>query len=260
MFSRSHSPGHHVEPARLADRPSPLDRVDPRSRILAAVAFVALVAVANRFSTLGLALAFAAAAGWGTRLRLLGVLRRVWPINVVMLVMIVVLPWTTGDEALVTLGPLVYSREGLLLALVIALKGNAILLALVVLLGTLDTTTLGHALSHLWVPDKLTHLLLFTVRYVDVLHREHLRLAEAMRVRAFRPRMDRHTYQSYGFLAGMLLVRSLDRSERILAAMKCRGFRGHFYLLHHFYFSVRDAYFAAAVLAVLAILAAVQWR
>jgi len=29
----------------------------------------------------------------------------------------------------------------------------------------------------------------------------------------------------------MLLVRSLDRSRRILAAMRCRGFHGRLYLL-----------------------------
>ena len=82
---------------------------------------------------------------------------------------------------------------------------------------------LGHALGHLHVPRKLAHLLLFTVRYLDVLDREYRRLRAAMKVRSFRPRMSLHTYRAYGYLVGMLLVRSFDRSERMLAAMKCRG-------------------------------------
>jgi cobalt/nickel transport system permease protein len=121
-----------------------------------------------------------------------------------------------------------------------------------VLAGTLEASVLGHALSHLHVPDKLTHLLLLTVRYLEVLQREYLRLEAAMRVRGFRPRISRHTYRSYGYLVGMLLVRSLDRSERVLAAMKCRGFRGRFYLLDHFAFSRRDVPFCVASGVVLA--------
>jgi cobalt/nickel transport system permease protein len=127
-----------------------------------------------------------------------------------------------------------------LLATKIALKANAIVLALMALLGTMEITVVGHALSHLRVPDKLNHLLLFTIRYIDVLRREYQRLAAAMKIRGFRPRMSRHAYRTYGYLVGMLLVRSVDRSERIMAAMKCRGFRGRFYLLDHFAFSRHD--------------------
>jgi cobalt/nickel transport system permease protein len=136
----------------------------------------------------------------------------------------------------------------------IALKGNAVVLTLVVLLGTIDAVTLGHTLHHLRVPEKLTHLMLFTVRYLDVLHREYLRLRAAMKARGFRPRLDRHTYRSFGYLVGMLLVRSLDRAERIAAAMKCRGFRGHFFLLDHFAFSRRDVPFCLASLTLLLLL------
>ena len=90
---------------------------------------------------------------------------------------------------------------------------------------------MGHALARLKAPDKLVHLLLFTVRYLGVLHEELLRLRRAMRARAFVPRSDRHTWRVTGWLAGMLLVRGLERARRVSAAMKCRGFHGRFYLL-----------------------------
>jgi cobalt/nickel transport system permease protein len=129
-----------------------------------------------------------------------------------------------------------------------------VVLTLVVLLGTMDAVTLGHTLHHLHVPEKLTHLMLFTVRYLDVLNREYLRLRAAMKARGFRPRFNRHTYRSFGYLVGMLLVRSLDRAERIAAAMKCRGFQGHFFLLDHFAFSRRDVPFCLAALALFVLL------
>jgi len=240
-------------------RLSLVDRLDPRTRIVAAAAFSGLVAVLNGFAALGLAMGLAVVAAMLARLRPVAVVKRLAPVNVLMLLLVAMLPWSVDGQALVSLGPFEYTGEGLLQTAAIALKANAIVLALVVLLGTLDIVTVGHALSHLRVPDKLTHLFLFTVRYLDVLRREYLRLRAAMKTRAFRPRMTGQTCRAYGYLVGMLLVRSLDRSERIVAAMKCRGFRGRFYLLDHFVFAARDAWFATAVVVLLVGLALVEW-
>jgi len=223
-----------------------LDRLDPRGRIVAAVAFCVLDTLLSRPAPLVAALALAAVAAVLAGIGPCAALRRLTPLNVFMLLVVLVVPLGAEGTPLVVLGPLVYSHEGLWLAAAIALKGNAIFLAIMGLVGTMDVVVLGHALHHLGVPEKLIHVMLFSVRYFDVLRREHHRLAAAMKVRGFRPRMDRHTYQTYGYLVGMLLVRSLERSERIVAAMKCRGFRGHFYLLEHFAFARRDAYFALA--------------
>ncbi len=243
----------------LAGRASVVDRLDPRARIVAAVAFSALVAVLDDFAALGLAMSLAVGAAALARLRPLAVVGRLLPVNGLVLLLAATLPWAVAGHPLAGLGPLEYSREGLLQVAAVALKANAIVLMLVVLLAALDVVTLGHAMSHLHAPDKLTHLLLFTVRYLDVLGREYQRLRAAMKLRAFRPAMNRHTLRAYGYLVGMLLVRSLDRSERIVAAMKCRGFRGRFYLMDHFAYSRRDAWFAAAAVFVLGSLAWLEW-
>jgi cobalt/nickel transport system permease protein len=187
------------------------------------------------------------------------VFKRLVPLNLFLLLLSALLPLTIGNSALASFGPLGYNVEGLVLAARIALKANAIVLMITVLLGRLSVVTMGHALDHLRVPNKLVHLLLFTVRYFDVLGGEYARLAAAMKMRGFRPRMNRHTYRTYGYLAGMLLVRGLERSERIVAAMKCRGFKGRFHLLDHFAFSPADAWFAAASGLILAALAILEW-
>lgn len=236
-----------------------LDRVDPRSRILAALAFSLLVAVANRPAAVLVALAVAAGCAALSGLPISTIARRMTPVNVFMLLLVALMPLTSGGREIGSLGPLRYGEEGLRLALIIAVKGNAIVLMLVALLGSLDVTTVGHALSHLHVPDKLTHLLLFTIRYLDVLRREYARLHGAMKLRGFRPKANMHTYRTYAHLIGMLLVRSLDRSERVVAAMKCRGFRGHFYLLDHFHFSRRDIPFALVSVVAIAALGCLEW-
>jgi cobalt/nickel transport system permease protein len=180
--------------------------------------------------------------------------RRLLPLNVLMLLLIVLLPLTTPGAAIGRVGPWGLSVEGLRLASMVALKGNAVMLICAALLGAVDAVCLGHAMHHLRVPRKLVHLLLFTVRYLHVLHREYVRLRAAMKTRGFRPRMDRHTCRSLGYLVGMLLVRSLDRAERIVAAMKCRGFRGEFFVLDHFIFGRRDVAFSAIVSAIFVVL------
>ena len=141
----------------------------------------------------------------------------------------------------------------------ITLKGNAIVLIYTALLGTTELAALGHALSHLHVPDKLTQLFVFTVRYVDVLHHEYMRLATAMKARCFHPRVNAHTYRMFGYLVAILLTRSLDRSERIMDAMKCRGFNGKFYLLDHFAVKCRDILFSTMSLLMLFVLIWIEW-
>lgn len=216
---------------------------------MAALAFCVVDTLLARLTTLALALAIAAVAAAFAGITPRTALGRLAPLNLFMLLVLLIVPLGAGGTPLVTLGSLRYSQEGLRLAGAVALKGNAIVLAIMALVGTMDVVVLGHALHHLGVPEKLIHVMLFSVRYFDVLRREYHRLAAAMKVRGFRPRMNRHTYRAYGYLVGMLLVRSLERSERIVAAMKCRGFRGRFYLLEHFAFSRRDAYFAVAATA-----------
>ena len=47
------------------------------------------------------------------------------------------------------------------------------------------------------------------IRYTEVVHVEYHRLRAAMRMRAFRARFDRRTFRAFGYLVGMLLVRSM---------------------------------------------------
>lgn len=249
-----------TQPTLLLRGPSLVDRIDPRVRVLAAVVFSIVTALLSSLVALGLALACTASLAMVSGLRLAPAARRLAGLNGVMLLLAAVVPLSVEGTALFALGSWTWSREGLLLAATIALKANAILLAVLVLLATLDLVVLGHALHHFYVPEKLVHLLLFTVRYIDVLEQEYGRLREAMRLRAFRPGLSSHTYRSFGYLIGMLLVRSVDRSERIVAAMKCRGFQGKFWLLDHFVLSWADAWFGAAAVAVVIGMIVLQWR
>lgn len=233
------------------ERGSALNRLDPRARILAAMAFAVGVVMIHHAAPLGVALLLALALMALARLPVGLTLKRMVMMDSFIIVMLLMLPFTVPGTALFTLWGWPASREGLQQATRIALQANSAVLALMALVSTQDPSTLGHALWRLGVPARLVHLLLFTVRYLDVIHQEYSRLRVAMKMRAFRPRNTLHTYRSFGYLIGMLMVRALERSERILKAMKCRGFTGQLPLLDELRFSGRDGVFLGLWLALL---------
>jgi len=222
----------HLE--EFAEGDSLLHRLDPRVKLVAAVAFSVVVAAINRLAPLAVAALLALSLAGAARLSPRRVGLRLAVVNGFVLFLWLTLPFTWQGEPLFSLGPLSASAEGVHQALLITLKSNAIILALLALLATSTVTTLTHAANHLFVPAKLVHLGFFTYRYIHVLHDEYTSLRNAMKVRCFRPRTSLHTYRSYAYLVGMLLVRSFKRSQRVYDAMVCRGFKGTFWLLDHF--------------------------
>lgn len=235
-----------------------IDGVAPSMRVGLAVAFAVVTVALDRLPLLLLALALAVALAMLARLPAAATLRRIAGLDAFMFAILAFLPFTVAGTPLFQIGGMSASAEGLRQAIAIALTANAVVLAVLALIGTLEPVRLGHALAVLRVPEKVIHLLLFTVRYIAVLHREYQRMVLAMRARGFRPRGNLHTWKTLGWLFGMLLVRSFERSERIHAAMKCRGFSGRLFLVHEALISPRDWCFAAAIAGVMVPLLAVE--
>ena len=232
--------------------------LDPRTRILSAVIFAVVVVSLSRWDVLIVALVVSLLVMAAARMPPWQTLKRMAMMDGFIVFMLVMLPFTIpGDPAFHLFG-FPGSWQGVERAAVIGLKANAVILSLLALVGSMEPVTLGHGLSRLRLPSNLVHLLLFTVRYIDVIHDEYRRLRIAMKMRGFRPGNNRHTYRTFGYLVGMLLVRALERSERILQAMKCRGFTGQLVLLEHLRYHRRDGAFAVLWVAVLVALVALE--
>jgi cobalt/nickel transport system permease protein len=178
-------------------------------------------------------------------------LKRMAMMDSFIIFMLVLLPFTMPGTPIFTLWGVEASWEGLWRAFEIGLTANAVILMVLTLTGTMEPVTLGHALLALKTPERLVHLIMFTIRYIDVLREEYLRLRTSMKLRGFRPGTNLHTYRSFGYLVGMMLVRAMERSERILAAMKCRGFSGRIILLEEFRLRRNDVVFGALFLLAL---------
>ena len=238
----------------FAEGTSPLHRLDPRIKFIAACGFAVVAAVAHDLRALVPALGFALGLALWARLDLRLLVQRLLLVNTFVALLWLFLPFTYPGQAAFTVGPLTASHEGLGFALMLTVRTNAIVLATIALLGTTPVFNLVHALQHLHLPSKLVHIAFFCYRYIDVIQREYLRLRDAMRIRGFRPRTTLHTYTSYAYLIGMLLVRSYERSERVYQAMLCRGFKGDFPVYRHFHLHRRDFLYLAAMAAVILLL------
>lgn len=253
MFALSLAPGGTVAPGD-----GWLLRLDPRLRVVAAIGFACVVAGLSSLAALCLALAFAlgllALSGLPTR----PLLRKMAAMDGFIVFMLVLLPFSTPGQPLGSLWEVSFSREGVVLALDIALSANAAILVALVLLGSLQPVVLGHALARLRVPMALVQLMLFTLRYIEVVEAEYARMRQAMKARGFRPASNLHTLRSFGHLIGMMLVRAHDRSERILRAMKCRGFTGQFPCIDTMGWQRGDLWAGLGLALVLAALMAVE--
>ena len=233
-----------------------IESCDARTRILAACALVILIVSLQTFPARIAALALAAGLLAASALRWREAARRLAHVEGFMAALLVLLPFTAGGPALAQFGPLTVSARGLERAFAIVLAVNASALVTLALLGALEPVRLGRAMAALGAPQRLVHLLLFLVRYLPNLREDLARQRDAMRARAFAPALSRHAWRSFGNLVGMLLVRTIERAERVDEAMRCRGFSGRFPLRAMKPMGGADARFAAlAAAGALALLA-----
>lgn len=231
-----------------------LSRLDPRIRLAAVIIFSVTVCLCNRSSVLTTGLAAGVMLLMISGISFRKAVHRLIPVNAFMILLALTMPIFIPGREIFHFGPLQWSSSGFLSAADIAARANAVMLVLTALLGAMEAPDLGFAMNGLGCPSKFTHLMFFMIRYTEIIHHEYHHLRDAMLLRGFRPRSNRHTLNTFGYLIGQLLIRSINRSERILDAMKCRGFNGHFYVLHTSKITHGDIAFSAIALVFMSLL------
>lgn len=108
--------------------------------------------------------------------------------------------------------------------------------------------------ERLGAPRIFVVQLLFLYRYLFVLGAEALRMLRAARVRG--PNRRRPSLSQFGSMVGHLMLRTLDRAQRIHRAMGCRGFAGRVPRLSPMRFRATDALFVGVWAA---FFASVRW-
>jgi cobalt/nickel transport system permease protein len=164
-----------------------------------------------------------------------------------------------GDSNALHLGPISFSMSGLFFGLLTLTKALAISTMVLVVLASAPVDALFKAARSLHVPGILVQIGMMTYRYLFVLTSELTRMRIALRTRAYRNRLNRHSYRTIGNVAGTLLVRGYERSERVGQAMRCRGFDGQFRSLVDFRSRFADVAAFCMVLLIAGGLLAWDW-
>lgn len=98
------------------------------------------------------------------------------------------------------------------------------------------------SMDRLGAPRIFVVQLLFLYRYIFLLVAEAARMLRAKKLRSFESRGT--PLALFGSMAGQLLLRTLDRAERIQQAMTCRGFTGEIRLIRPLRLRAVDVGFA----------------
>ncbi len=233
--------------------------LNPRFKTVIAILFSFLVAVSQQFSTLCIALSASILLVLLSRLNLILIVKRLTMVSGMILICWIILPFSMKGEILMPLGPFNIYQSGIELSLRISLKSYTIVLAVITLVSTVSTATLGHVLDWLRLPEKLILLFILTYRYLFVLEQEYQRLLTAAKIRCFQPKNNLHTYKTYAYLIGMLFVRASIRGEQVYKAMLCRGFKGKFYSIHKYSTTYIDILFLTVAILSLTALGLLEW-
>lgn len=191
-----------------------LRRVPSSLKVVLTLAVAICIAVLNSFSAQVFLLAYSIFLVAISRIPLKTLLKRLIALDGFVLMIWLTLPF--------------FSEDGMRMAALITIRVHAAVLAFMALLQTTSMPELLQALNQLHIPRKLIVLLHFTYRYVHVLGEEALKIQHGMILRGFAPSLNLSTFHTYGNLIGMLLIRSIMRSQRVYDAMLLRGFDGSF--------------------------------
>jgi cobalt/nickel transport system permease protein len=209
---------------RMAGQDSAVHRLDPRAKLLTTLVFLVCVVSHGRYEVSAL-LPFAV---FPVALASAGNLPAGYLVRKLLLfapfaVVVGAFNPLFDRSPMLSLGPLAVSGGWLSFASILVRFCLTIAAALV-LIGTTSFRGVCMALERLGVPSVFATQLLFLHRYLFVLGEEAARAARARALRSFDGRgMGIRVYAS---LVGHLLLRTLDRGERIHLAMRCRGFDG----------------------------------
>lgn len=107
----------------------------------------------------------------------------------------------------------------------ILLRGLLSVQAVLILILSTGFYNLCRGMQRLGIPSLFTTQLLFVYRYIFVLLQEALSMDRARDSRSFGQKS--YSFRMWGTFIGQLLIRTIERSERIHRAMLSRGFTGN---------------------------------
>jgi cobalt/nickel transport system permease protein len=226
---------------RLGELDTPVHRLDPRAKLVTAAVFVLMVVSFPKHTVSALLPYFLFPVVLATSGRL--------PLRYLAAKLVVVAPFALmiaafnpllDRQVMLRIGDLAVTGGWLSFCSVllrVALTAGAAL----VLIGVTSFRGLCSAFGRCGVPRVLTVQLMFLYRYLFVLGDEATRMIRARTLRTFKGRgLGLRVYSS---ILGHLLLRTMDRAQRVHRAMLARGFTGEIHWLRGWRFGLPEVLF-----------------
>ena len=225
----------------LSYRETPLQRLDPRAKLLTTFMFILTVVSFPKSEISGLIPLVI----YPVALMAVGNL----PATYLLKKMLLLAPFALfigifnplfDREVVLYLGPVGITGGWISFASIMIRFALTVAAALILIAST-GLNAVCAAIEKLGVPRIFAVQLLFLYRYIFVLVEESLRLVRAQSLRSFEGRGK--GIRIFGYLIGQLLLRTMDRAQRIHRAMICRGFEGEIRLLRPLKMRKADVHF-----------------
>lgn len=208
----------------FARRQSPVHRLDSRAKVVVALAFIVTDVSFGKYEIAGLiplvAYPVVMIAMGGIPARWL-MRKMIWVAPIA--IMIGIANPILDRAILVEAGPIKISGGWTSFASIV-LRFALTFSAALILISTTGFDSVCAALRRFKVPRVMTMQLMLLYRYIFVLAEEAARMMRAWSLRSVNVR--RISLREFGSLLGQLLLRALDRAQRVHQAMLCRGFDG----------------------------------
>lgn len=248
---------HHAYIDRFAAGDSPVHRIDPRAKVLVVLVFTALVVSVPKYEVAALfpyaVLPFAMLAFGGIPFRF--VAKHLLIVSPFVVFVAIFNPLYDTRSVLVHVGERAFwVRGGLLSCANICGKFVLTVGALIAVVSTTRFSDLLHALAWFRLPRLFIMELSFLYRYLFLLVEQAMHMRRARDSRGVGAGRLRWRLKTTGGIIGSLFVRTLERGERIYAAMASRGFDGAVRTLHHLHMHPSDYAFLIGGLAFVAAL------
>lgn len=213
----------HLHLDQYAHLDSSLHRWDQRYKIAAFLALIFAFSYVRDFRILPAMVAVSAIIFIASRLPLAFLLERLRLPSLFLLLLVIILPLFSGQTVLFDLGPLAVKEEGCRELLSIAVRFFCILTMGIVLFGTASFINNIRAMQAMGLPPILSDMVLFSYRYLFDIAGILRTMQTAMRLRGLREKRLK-SISTFASLAGSILVRSYEQSDRVYHAMILRGY------------------------------------
>jgi cobalt/nickel transport system permease protein len=235
-----------------SSKDSLLSQLDPRFKLANMMILAFSFSFVSDFRLLGSMIAITLVLFICSGLTVSFILRKLKAPSLIILALVAVLPFVSGESILLDLGVFTLKKEGLNSSLLMATRFLCIITMVLIILNTSSLLTYVRAMQAMGLPWVMTDMTLLVFRYLEVVKGDYTRMKTSMRLKGFTGKKLNYTnLKTFAWLCTGLLVRSLERSDWIYRSMRIRGY-GSQELNRHDFKARRQDFFVLGVLIIIA--------